>query len=299
MLDLSISIVSYNTKDLLRQCLESIYSETKGISFEILAVDNASIDGSVDAIRNNFPNVKLIVNKKNVGFAAANNQAIKDSKGRFILLLNPDTVILDSALDKLVEFMDSHPEAGVVGPQILNPDRTLQFSYDNGISLGLFFRGLVIRHFSRLLRVLPLVGRHKNYSINSKCLEHPPKIKEVVRVRGCCLLVRKEVINQVGLMDEQFFMYCEEVDWEYRMKKAGWKIYFYPFAQIIHYWGASSKQHAEKCHQIHNQSNYKYIRKHYGIPGAVLLKCMKLIDRCFRLADSLKRRVVEGLNGGS
>lgn len=299
MFDVSICIVSYNTRDLLKQCLDSIYSETKEISFEIFAVDNASSDGTVEMLKDHFPNVQLIANKKNLGFATANNQAIKYSKGRYVLLLNPDTLILDSALVKLVEFMDSHQEAGVVGPQILNPDRTFQFSYDDGISLGLFFRGLVISNFSRLLGLLAPVKKHRSYSKNSKGVENPPKIKEVVRVRGCCLLVRKEVVSKVGLMDEQFFMYCEEVDWEYRMKKAGWKIYFYPFAQIIHYWGASSKQNAEKCRQIQHRSNYKYIRKHCGIHGAVLLRCMEWIDRSFKLAGSLKRRLEKGIAGGS
>lgn len=292
MLDLSICIVSYNTKDLLKQCLESIYKEIKGTSFEIFVVDNASIDGTVNMIKNNFPDVKLTANKKNLGFAAANNQVMKDSKGRYALLLNPDTVVLNSSLDKLVQFMDSHPEAGVVGPQILNPDRTFQFSYDDGISLWLFFRGFVINNFLSLFSLLAPVRKIKNYFTNSQDIKHLQKIKEVGRVRGCCLLIRKEAINQVGLMDEQFFMYCEEVDWEYRIKNAGWKIYFYPFAEVVHHWGASTKQDKEKFNLIQWQSNYKYIKKHYGTSGVLLLRCMVLIDVIFRTINLVWKRIL-------
>jgi GT2 family glycosyltransferase len=291
MLDLSICIVSYNTNDLLRQCLESIYRTIKGISFEIFVVDNASTDGTVDMIKNNFPDVQLIANKKNIGFAAANNQAINDSKGRYTLLLNPDTVVLNTTLDKLVEFMDSHPEAGVVGPQILNSDRTFQFSYDEGMSLEFFFRVLIFNRFISLFTFLIPIKKIKNYFTNSRDMESPTKIKEVGRVRGCCLLVRHEVIDQIGLMDEQFFMYAEEVDWEYRMKSAGWKIYFYPFAQIIHYWGASTTQNKQVFDLIYWQSSYKYIRKHYGNYAVLLVRFMAFINAIFRTINLVWKRI--------
>jgi len=293
MLDLSICVVSYSTKDLLKQCLESIYRETKGISFEIFIVDNASIDGSVEMVKNNFPNVNLIKNKKNLGFASASNQAIKDSKGRYILLLNPDTVILNSSLNKLVKFMDSHSEAGVVGPQILNPNRTFQFSYDEGISLKIFFNIFILSNLLPLFKILLIpIKKVKHYFRKSQGMEHHLKIKEVGRIRGCCLLVRQEVIEQVGLMDEQFFMYCEEVDWEYRMKNAGWKIYFYPFARIIHYWGASTAPNKQQFNLIQWQSNYKYIRKHYGNYATLAVRFMAFINAIFKTVSLAVKRIL-------
>ena len=297
MFDLSISIVSYNTKGLLKQCLQSIYRETKSVSFEIIVVDNASIDGTVDMVKSNFPDVNLITNKKNLGFAVANNQVMKNSKSKYILLLNPDTVVLNSSLDNLVKFMDSHPEAGVVGPQILNPDWTFQFSYDEGISLKLFFNSFILNKFLSLFKILLIpINKIRYYFIKSQEIEHCLKIIEVGRIRGCCLLVRQEVINQVGLMDEQFFMYCEEVDWEYRMKNAGWKIYFYPFAQIIHYWGASTKSNKQQFNLIQWQSNYKYIRKHYGNYATLIVRFMAFISAIFKTFYIVVKRILNKIN---
>ena len=278
MLDLSISIVSYNTRDLLKQCLESIHNETRDITFETFVVDNASTDETVEIIRRDFPSVKLIANRENRGFAAANKKAIKESKGRYVVLLNPDTVILDSCLDRLVNFMDSHFEAGVVGPQILNPDGTRQFSYDQGISLKSNFKArlLIIPRF-----VLGPLKRFKIHFTTSKGTQSVPDIKEVGRVRGCCFLARRDAIDQVGLMDERFFLYCEEVDWAYRMRKAGWKIYFYPFAYIIHNWGQSTIQVADWSFITHHKSDYKYFKKHYGNYAVFLARGMFLIDAVF------------------
>lgn len=284
MIDLSISIVSYNTRHLLKQCIESIYKETKDISFEIFVIDNASDDGTVGMVQSDFPNVKLIANKENRGFAAANNQAIKESTGRYIVLLNPDTVILDSALDKLVSFMNSHPEAGVVGPQILNPDKTLQFSYDDGISLKGYFKSLVLNNFLFLLySLIPsflkrFYRQHRNCSVSSRSARRPSEVKEVGRVRGCCFLVRRNVIGHVGLMDERFFLYCEEVDWAYRIRKSGWKIYFFPSANIIHYWGQSTTQMKDFSFITHHKSDYRYFKKHYGSYAVFLARCMFLAD---------------------
>lgn len=301
MIDLSISIVSYNTKDLLKQCIESIYKETKDISFKIFVVDNASDDGTVEMVRSSFPSAKLIANKDNRGFAAANNQAIKESKGRYIVLLNPDTVILDSALDKLVSFMDGHPEAAVVGPQILNPDKTFQFSYDDGISLKRYFRALILNNFSSLLySPIPpffkdFYRKHRSRSINYQGIKPTLKIREVGRVRGCCFLVRRDTIDQVGLIDEQFFLYAEEVDWAYRIRKTGWKVYFFPFAYIIHYWGQSTIQVKDFSLITHHKSNYKYFRKHYGNYAVFLLRCMLLASAIFHTASLLKGLLLKKL----
>ncbi len=294
MIDLSISIVSYNTKDLLKQCMDSIYRETKGISFEIFVIDNASVDGTVGMIQSSFPGVKLIVNNENIGFAAANNQALKESTGRYIVLLNPDTIILDSALDKLVEFMDSYPEAGVVGPQILNPDKTFQFSYDDGISLKRYFRALILNNFSSLLYSLipPFLKKfnrgYRNCSVSSQDMQDVLRIKEVGRVRGCCFLVRHDVIDHVGLIDERFFLYAEEVDWAYRIRKTGWKVYFFPFAYIIHYWGQSTNQAKDFSFATKRKSTYKYLRKYYGNYAVFLLRCMLLVDAVFYTGRLLK-----------
>jgi len=291
MIDLSICIVSYNTKDLLKQCIGSIYREMKSTSFEIFVVDNASIDGTVDMVKDSFPNVLIIGNEKNLGFATANNQAIKKSRGRYILLLNPDTVILDAALDKLVGFMELHPEVGAVGPQLIYPDGTFQFSYDDGISLKGFFRMLITNNF---LSILSFFSPIKN--LRNRRIQHSLKIKEVGRVRGCCLLVRQSCLTKVGLMDEHFFMYCEEVDWEFRIKNAGWKICFFPFARVIHYWGASTKQNKEQFNFIQFQSNYKYFRKHYGNVGVFVFRCMLFVNFVIKTLYLFKKIILYKIN---
>jgi GT2 family glycosyltransferase len=225
-LKLSVIIVNYNTKTLLRQCLKSVIShQSSVISYELIVVDNSSTDGSVAMVEKEFPSVKLIKNKENLGFAKANNQAIRFAQGRNILLLNSDTVVYKGALDSMVEFLDNHPEVGVVGPKLLNEDKTAQPSAGRFPSLPVVIVMLFKEHFggSRFVRA--------SYD----------KIREVDWVMGAAMMVKKEILKKTGLLDENIFMYMEEVEWCYRIKKAGFKVYFYPQAKITHLGGASSR----------------------------------------------------------
>ncbi|MCE5187073.1 MAG: glycosyltransferase family 2 protein [Planctomycetaceae bacterium] len=233
-MDLSIVLVNWNTRQILAGCLDSIYEQTRGITFEVLVVDNASTDGSARMVRDRFPQATLVANEQNRGFAAANNQGIRMAKGDYILLLNSDTLVLDNALAKSVEFARRHPEAGVVGCRVLNADRSLQpscFMYPS--LLNLF---LLTTYLSRLFRRHPFFGRERMGWWDRS------NVREVEVVTGCFMLVRRRAFESVGLLDEAYFMYGEETDWCCRAHRAGWKLLFTPDAEIVHLGGASSRQ---------------------------------------------------------
>jgi len=239
MLDLSIIIVSYNTKDLLKQCLDSIYGKVQDISFEIFVVDNNSQDGSPKMVKNLFPKVKLIENKENKGFASANNLAIKKSKGRYVLLLNSDTIVLPGSLSRMKQFMDETPRAGATGCKLINPDGSLQ-SFGRGLKR---IRGKGVR--------------------------------EVDWVEAACFMVRQRVIDEIGLMDENFFFYSEDMDWCRRMRLAGWKIFCISRAKVIHYGRGSTEAY---------KSGYYYARKHFGIVIAIIYRMVALIEVLSKLS---------------
>lgn len=276
MLDLSISIVNWNTKDLLRGCLKSIYENTHKIDFEIFVVDNASSDGSAEMVEEEFPQVKLIKNNKNLGFAKANNKALKETTGKYILLLNPDTVILGGALDIMVEFMEEHKDIGALGPKLINRDGTLQPSCRSFPTLATaFFENTFL---DRLFPRNRIIGRYK-----MGYWDHD-NIREVDQPIGACLMVKQEAINQIGLLDEQFYMYYEEVDLCYRMKKIGWRIYFLPQAQVIHYGGQSSAVANLQILVERQRSMYNFYRKHYQKNLLLnLLKCITMIGALLRM----------------
>ena len=200
-MDVSVIIVNWNTCDVLRDCLASVYANTKNIAFEVIVVDNASSDGSVDMIRSEFPHVKLIANSGNRGFAGANNQAIAVANGRYVLLLNSDTLILDNAIFKTVAFADTHPEAAVVGCKVLNPDRTLQRTC--------FMYPSILNMFLSATYLYKLFPRSKFFGRERMSWWDRNDTREVDVVTGCFMLVRRGAIEQVGLMDERFFVYGE------------------------------------------------------------------------------------------
>ncbi len=273
--DVSIIIVNWNTKDFLRDCLKSIYENTKNLDYEIFVVDNASGDGSAKMVEEEFPKVKSIKNKENVGFAKANNQVIKESKGKYILLLNPDTIVSTHAIKKMVEFMEDHPDVGVLGPKLLNPDSTLQPSCRSFPTLlTAFFEETLL---NRLFPKNRIIGKYKmGYWKHSD-------IREVDQPMGSALMVRREAVDEVGLLDEQFYMYYEEVDWCYRIKKRGWKICFIPQAQIIHHGGAATNKNKSKSLVETYRSMYKFFRKHYGRLSIVLLKSLVMIGLTLKM----------------
>lgn len=253
-LDLSIIIVNWNTQDILRDCLRSIYEQCGEIDLEVIVIDNASTDGSVEMVKKDFPQVTLIENSKNRGFAAANNQGIDISKGRYVLLLNSDTVVLDNAIAKTAAFADSHPKAAIVGCRVLNPDQTLQptcFMFPSILNMLL--------SSTYLYKLFP---KSKFFGRERMTWWDRNDIREVDVVTGCFMLVRQEAIEQVGTMDEQFFMYGEETDWCYRFKQAGWKVMFTPACEIIHLGGQSSRQQRSKMMLQLRGSILLFIKKH-------------------------------------
>ncbi len=231
---LSIIIVSYNVKDLLINCIKSIKKTILNTTYEIIVVDNNSSDDSVQALKSVFNDLKIISNNKNVGFAAANNQAIKICCGEYLLFLNPDTIVFDNTINGCLTFFKDTPDAGLVSCKILNPDKSLQSSCRNKPSII----NAIIENFGLYLLLQKLNLFSYNYLRN---WAHN-KTRSVPTVLGAFMLLSKKVIDQVGLLDENFFFYGEEVDWCLRIRDHGLKVYFVPKFQIIHYGGASSKE---------------------------------------------------------
>jgi GT2 family glycosyltransferase len=254
IINVSIIIVNWNTQDILRDCLASIYAETKDISFEVIVIDNASTDSSVKMVRYEFPEAILIKNQENRGFATANNQGMAIAKGHYVLFLNSDTLILDRAIAKTASFADVHPEAAVVGCRVLNPDKTLQptcFMFPSILNM--------ILSSTYLYKLFP---RSQFFGRERMTWWDRSDEREVDVVTGCFMLVRNEAIEQVGMMDEQFFVYGEETDLCYRFKQVGWKVMFTPCAEIIHLGGQSSKKIATEMALQLRGSILQFINKH-------------------------------------
>lgn len=260
--DLSVIVVNWNARELLRRCLASIQEQTQGITYEILVVDNASSDCSADMVATHFPDVGLIRNAENVGFAKANNQAISHARGRYILLLNPDTVVLDNALEQMVTFAEGEPQIGSLGCKILAPDGNIDFRCARR------FPSLLTEFFSRTRLSKrfphnPLFGRFMmgDWDHNSS--------REVECLVGACMMVRREVIDQVGPLDEDFFMYGEDMEWCHRIKKGGWQVFYYSEPQILHVGACSTAQNSAEMGVEYLQSMALFFRKYRG-PGYAL-----------------------------
>jgi GT2 family glycosyltransferase len=250
---LSIVIVNWNTRNLLRSCLQSVKEETN-ISHEVWVVDNGSTDGSPEMVRNEFPDVHLIANSDNKGFAAANNQALPLCTGEYILLLNSDTVVLEGALDSMVAHMHANPNVGGLGCKLLNADGSLQPSAHRFYSTA---RSLVENRLAHM--VWP--KKHANTPLLS-FWDHST-VRRVDWVCGAVLMLRREVIREVGLLDDSFFMYGEEIDWQMRMAKAGHQIWFLPTARIVHYGGGSSRNAVTQMKKMEYKSREMFVEKHY------------------------------------
>lgn len=232
-MNLSIIIVSYNTKELLADCLQSIESAQKPKETEVFVVDNNSQDKTAEFIKQNFPNVKLITNKKNLGFSKANNQALKIAKGKFILILNPDTKIARDTLDKMIKFMDKNPQAAVATCRVLLSSSTL----DRDCRRHFPSPWRAFTHFVGLSKLFPHSKIFDQYYMGYQKDDEQHEIDSCV---GAFMFVRKAAIDKVGYFDEDFFFYGEDLDWCWRFKKAGFKIYYTPITQIVHYKGAAS-----------------------------------------------------------
>lgn len=251
-MDLSIIVVNFNTKKLLQDCLESIFQQTRGIKFEVIVVDNASKDGSAAMVKKAFPQAVLIQNKQNRGFAQANNQGIRKAKGEYLLLLNSDTKVINNALKKLVDFARTKPDLGVVGPRLLNRDGSHQPSTAPFLTLPVALVWLV-------------TGDRLIYS-------SPQKTRQADWVMGSALMVKNQALKKAGLLDEKFFMYVEEVEWCYRIKKAGWQVWFYPGAKIFHLVRGSSPEGKQRAVLGIYQNLLYFYRKHFAPWQLTVLK---------------------------
>lgn len=256
---------------MLDGCLKSIHESTEGIDFEVIVVDNCSSDGSAEMVRAKHPGVKLIQNVENAGFSKANNQAFAACDGRYFLLLNPDTVTLCGALPRLVEFLEGDREAGAVGPLVLNDDRSLQYSWAKFPTFWSEAVGKLDRRIDGLA-ITPATAD------DVRTLE-PFRTDWV---GGCCLMIRREAVQQIGLMDESLFMYSEETDWCLRLKKAGWTVWVEPKAEILHYGGRSSDQDPVKTRRLLAASKIGYFRKHSGPAGGAAVYAALMLRSCLR-----------------
>lgn len=250
--DLSIVVVSYNVRELLTQCLASV----DGQGHEVIVVDNASADGSAAMVRERFPAVCLIENADNRGFAAANNQAFEQAHGRYVLMLNPDAEATPGALETLIAFMDAHPRAGACGGKLLYGDGSLQHSAFHFPTLAQIF-----------LDFFPLNWRLTESSLNGR---YPRtwyaqgKPFQVDHPLGADLLVRRETAEQVGWLDERFFIYCEEIDWCLRIRRAGWEIWCVPQAEVVHHEAQSTRQFRDKMFVELWRARARLFGKHYS-----------------------------------
>jgi N-acetylglucosaminyl-diphospho-decaprenol L-rhamnosyltransferase len=261
MPDISIIILNWNTRDLLSDCLNSIAQTASDLDIEIVVVDNASTDGSQAMIRRRFPHVRLIANTENVGFARANNQGVEASNSRYALLLNSDTLVIPGALQALVRLADTKPRAGIVGAQLLNPDSSFQASHTPFPSLWQEF--LILSGIGRTLygRWYPSRGPEEDKG---------PQIVDYVE--GACMLVRRKAFDDVGGLDEGYFMYAEEVDWCYAMQAKDWQVWYQPTAKVIHLGGGSSRNRPTQREGDLYRSRVRFFRKYHGDREARLLK---------------------------
>jgi len=259
--DVSIILVSWNTRELLLGCLESLSAAVGTLRTDIWMVDNGSTDGSVAAVRERFPLVRLLENDGNPGFAAANNQGIAASAGRYTLLLNSDTIAEAASIERLVRFADGQPTAGIIGARLLNRDGSFQASFADFPSLR-----------SELLSVTGIGPRLFGRWYPSYGPRRSQMARRVDWIQGACMLARRAAIEQAGPMDEQYFMYNEEIDWCMQMWRAGWEVWYLPEARIVHYGGQSTRQIRHAMVQALYRSKVRFFRKHYGPAAAFALQ---------------------------
>jgi len=269
-MDLSVIIVNYNVRGFLENALVSIEKALQGrlgngrqIAGEIIVVDNASDDGSVELVRKKFPGVRLIVEKENLGFARANNIALAQSRGRYLLLINPDTIVQENTFAVLIDFFEARPDVGAAGCKILNPDGSLQLACRRSFPSPWV-------SFTKTTGLSALFPRSRLFGRYNLTYLDPDEIHEVDALSGSFMMVRREVYERVGGLDESFFMYGEDLDWCYRIQKAGWKIYYVPSTQIIHYKGESAKRSDIDDVKTFYHAMHLFVQKH--LSGSILVE---------------------------
>jgi GT2 family glycosyltransferase len=255
-MDISILILNYNTRELTINVLRSVFESDTSCLYEVILVDNASKDDSIKHIQCEFPQVILILNNENVGFAKANNQAMRIAQGRYVLLLNSDTLIQPDTLETMLQFMDKHPEVGAAGCKLVLQDGTL----DKACKRGFPTPSASFYYAFGISKLFPHVPRFNQYQLGYM---DPDDAYPVDCLVGAFMFVRRTAIDQVGMLDEEFFMYGEDIDWCYRIKQAGWVNYYYPKTQILHLKGASSRRKPVKIVYEFHRAMWLFHRKHY------------------------------------
>lgn len=273
----SVIVASWNTRDLLERCLRSVTSSHPGFELELIVVDNGSSDGSVQMVASRFPQAILIASKENLGFAGANNLGMARATGDYLLLINADAEMADSALSGLVHCAEENPGAGIVGPRLLNPDGTAQSSRRRfPTTATAFLESTVLQRWfpnHPVLRAYYVLDRDDG------------EVQEVDWLVGACLLVRAEAARSAGPLDEGYFMYSEELDWCHRFANKGWKVVYYPFAVVYHHGGQGSDQAPFHRHTRFQLSKCRYFERHHGLLFAQLLRLFILLNYLFMLGE--------------
>ena len=278
-MDISVVIVAWNAMHYLELCLKSLADAPPQRSMEIFVVDNASEDGPAEMVRAQFPDVKLIRSEENLGFSKGNNVAIRQCQGRYIALVNPDVIVFPGCLDALADFLDQNPRVGDVGPRVLNPDLTLQSTCRNFPTLWNNFcmaTGLA----SAFKKSRFFAGEHMLYFAHDRALA-------VDVIVGCFSMIRRETFDEVGLLDEDLFMYGDDVDWCRRAWNAGWQVMFFPGARAIHDRGKTTAPYPVRFALAQQKSIFHYWRKHHGFFGLLAIMSLLLCRHVTRYAFAL------------
>lgn len=291
MVDISIIIVNWNTQEYLRTCLESIQTTVRGLHVQIIVVDNASSDDSVKMVKQNFPRVLLLPQQDNLGFAAGNNEGIRSATGRYLFFINSDVKVLDECIQRLYALLESQPQIGLAGPQILTRDGATQRSCMSRPTLWNTFCRTA--YLDKLLHNWPFFS-----SLLLGYWNHDTQ-RQVEVINGCFWAARREAIDMVGPLDERFFMYGEDVDWCTRFAQAGWEILFHPQAQAIHYGGASSAKAPQRFYVQLYRAKLQYWQKHHGRLSVKAYRALLLLHHALRAAPQLAGHCYTALNQGS
>jgi GT2 family glycosyltransferase len=282
MIDVSVVIVSFNTRELTIKCLKSVF-EQNHVAYEVIVVDNASSDNSAKEIKKTFPQVSVIENNVNTGFAHANNQAIKQANGRYILLLNSDTVLLsDDTFNKMVVFMDAKPQAGISSCKITKPGGSLDYPCKRSFQTPAVF-------FYRSLKLDKVFPYHQKFGKYHLTYLDENQIHEVDAISGAFFMIRRETLDDIGLLDEKLFMYSEDMDWCLRAKQNHWKVYYYPGVQIIHYKSSSNNQRSPRMMYWWYYSTWYVYKKHTAKNYNFIVNFIIFFGFCTMFAISLLR----------
>lgn len=257
--DFSVVLVCFDNRDYLELCLKSLYSGKVSYIFDVIVVDNGSSDGSQEMLKANYPGANIIQNDHNIGYGKACNQGIQATRGRYVLLLNNDTIVNGPSLDAMVNFLDTHSDTAVVGGKLLNPDGSIQSCYNNFPSLGEEFM-IATRLGETILR--------KGYP---SCV-NDMEVRSVSWMASACIMLRRKAFDQVGLLDEDYFIYSDETDLQYRLKSAGWQIYYLPNVTTIHYGGRSMDRWRRR--KMVYRGKMLFFQKNYGWPRTLVLRVM-------------------------